>query len=179
MTSVLTSSASADWNTSKDVVDLAREVGGGRIALDPCSNQWSIVDAELEYRLDFGTDGLARSWVEDAEGGLVYANPPYGRALAKWGPKIAAEARAGAEILACVFAKPDTGWFRAMAPTASAVAFLPRRLRFTLHGEELDASTHPSALFYYGPSAHRFARIVERRFPGSLIHVGAWYTSTP
>ena len=90
-----------------------------------------------------------------------------------------AEAARGAEILACVFAKPDTGWFRVMAPSAGVVAFLPRRLRFTLHGEDLDASTHPSALFYYGPSAHRVARIVERRFSGALIHVGAWYTSTP
>lgn len=176
---ILTSSASADWNTPPEIIRLAREIGGGRIALDPCSNAWSVVGADLEYRMAEGLDGLARDWTDDAEGGLVYVNPPYGRELAKWSPKVVAEAEKGAEILACVFAKTDTGWFRSMAAAASCVAFLPRRLRFTLHGKVLDAATHPSALLYFGRSVHRAARAIERAHPGALLHVGAWWSAHP
>ena len=174
---VLTSSVSEHWNTPAEIVNMIREVANGRIALDPCSNRYSVVQAEVEY-VHPHQDGLSQDWSQDARGGLVYVNPPYGRALAAWAPKIALEAKAGVELLVLVFAKTDTRWFRELAAVSDGVAFLPRRIRFTHGGNELDAATHPSALIYCAggdtDKARRFADIISRHHPGTLIHLGSW-----
>lgn len=45
----------------------------GHINLDPCSNEYSVVKADVEYRLP--KDGLLESW----DFPTIYVNPPYGR----------------------------------------------------------------------------------------------------
>ncbi len=40
-----------DWGTPKKYVDAVRECFGGTIELDPCSNSYSIVNAQVEYPL--------------------------------------------------------------------------------------------------------------------------------
>ena len=44
-------SQSVNWCTPPKYVDAVRTVFNDKIALDPCSNEWSIVNAETEYRL--------------------------------------------------------------------------------------------------------------------------------
>ena len=66
-------SQSVNWCTPPKYVKAVRKVFGGRIALDPCSNEWSIVNAETEYRLP-EHDGLRESW----DFPTIYVNPPYG-----------------------------------------------------------------------------------------------------
>ena len=66
-------SQSVDWCTPKKYVNAAKRVFGGRIALDPCSNEWSIVGAEREDSLP-ERDGLTDSW----DFPTIYVNPPYG-----------------------------------------------------------------------------------------------------
>ena len=62
-----------DWQTPKKYVNAVKEVFGGIIHLDPCSSQYSIVNAEVEYMLP-EHDGLSQVWNFQT----IYVNPPYG-----------------------------------------------------------------------------------------------------
>ena len=64
---------SQEWGTPPKYVDAVRKCFGGRIDLDPCSNEYSVVHAETEYRLP-EHDGLSESWNYPT----IYVNPPYG-----------------------------------------------------------------------------------------------------
>ena len=64
---------SQEWGTPKKYVDAVREFFHGKIDLDPCSNEYSIVHAITEYCLPFH-DGLKESWNFPT----IYVNPPYG-----------------------------------------------------------------------------------------------------
>ena len=66
-------SLSLEWGTPKKYVDAVRCVFSGEIDLDPCSNEYSIVGAAVEYRLPHH-DGLVESW----DFARIYVNPPYG-----------------------------------------------------------------------------------------------------
>lgn len=66
-------SQSVGWCTPQKYVSAVREVFGGEISLDPCSNKWSIVQAETSYQLP-ERDGLRESWNYPT----IYVNPPYG-----------------------------------------------------------------------------------------------------
>ena len=61
------------WGTPKKYVDAVKRFFGGNISLDPCSNEFSIVNAIVEYRLP-NKDGLKESWNFPT----IYVNPPYG-----------------------------------------------------------------------------------------------------
>ena len=61
-----------DWSTPENYVKSIRAVLGGRIDLDPCSNEFSVVNAKTEYRLP--KNGLMESW----DFSTIYVNPPYG-----------------------------------------------------------------------------------------------------
>jgi hypothetical protein len=63
-----------NWTTSEREVALIKQVFGGHIDLDPCSNEQSIVGARRSYTLP-ETNGLKEAW--DAES--VFFNPPFGR----------------------------------------------------------------------------------------------------
>lgn len=62
------------WCTSGKLLEPIREVIGGQIALDPCSNDYSIVNAQIEYKLP-DKNGLNESW----ESSSCLINPPFGR----------------------------------------------------------------------------------------------------
>lgn len=66
-------SQSQTWGTPKKYVDAVKRFFGGSIALDPCSNEYSIVHAQTEYMLP-EHDGLKQPW----EFSTIYVNPPYG-----------------------------------------------------------------------------------------------------
>lgn len=67
-----------DWGTPPVYVEAVREVFGGEIALDPCSNKWSLVGASVEY-LRPANDGLKDSW----DYPTIYVNPPYGAEIGR------------------------------------------------------------------------------------------------
>jgi len=64
---------SQSWGTPHKYVNAVKEVFGGYIDLDPCSNEYSVVNAKTEYRLP-RHDGLKESWKFPT----IYVNPPYG-----------------------------------------------------------------------------------------------------
>ncbi len=170
LSAALFTSEAQTWNTPECVLERLRELGP--IALDPCSNDSSIVGAREEWRIERGEDGLARPWHDV---GLVYVNPPYDD-LERWAAKMAREAARNVEIVACIPARTETVAFQKhILPTCTAIAFWKGRIKFgagraataqaSLFGaaetpleEGENTAPFPSALPYWGTRPRRFAR---------------------
>ncbi|MHB1166470.1 MAG: DNA N-6-adenine-methyltransferase [Candidatus Nanopelagicales bacterium] len=155
-------SETKDWCTPPQVLRSVRRVFGGSIDLDPCSNQYSLVDARVTYQLPFH-DGLKDSW--DYE--TIFVNPPYGSdrtrgtRIAHWFERIATAARIGSEVIALVPVATNTGhWKRYVYPVATAVCFLyAPRVRFYIGGvEDPKGAPMSCAVIYYGKNLDAFAR---------------------
>lgn len=136
----MVNSQSVNWCTPRKYVDAVRKVFGEPIALDPCSNQWSIVQAEIEYRLP-EHDGLRESW----DYPTIYVNPPYGSdkqrgtTIKHWLYKCAcAHKNHGSDVLALVPVATNTShWKKYVWGRATAVCFLyDTRLRFLVDGKD-------------------------------------------
>jgi hypothetical protein len=153
-----------DWGTPKKYVDAVRECFGGTISLDPCSNRYSIVDADVEYMLP-KHDGLRESW----EFPSIYVNPPYGvdrehgRTIKDWLRKCEEAHRVhSAEVIALVPVATNTGhWKKYIYGKASAICFLfDTRLRFLENGEDAGKGAPMScAMVYWGREFDRFSKV--------------------
>lgn len=146
----LTSSDDETINTPPVVLRALEPLGV--IALDPCSNESSIVPALRSFRLDEGQDGLALPWHRGRDG-YNYVNPPYGRELPKWIAKAIREAHFGAEIVMLVPARPDAAWYDRARKDGQARADWRGRLKFLGKG----SAPFPSSIFYWGPRVDVFA----------------------
>lgn len=121
----MVSSASNHWCSPPDFLDVVRRFDA--IGLDPCSNYASVVDADVEWSLESGFDGLVLPWTAH---GLVYVNPPYSRFLAPWIRKVCDEADAGAEIVTLTPSRTGSSWCQTLLRRSDAHCFLKGRLRF-------------------------------------------------
>ena len=154
-------SLSQHWCTPPKYVSAIRAFFGGTIALDPCSNRFSIVGAEVEYLLP-QVDGLKSSWNYPT----VFINPPYGRdrrrgtSILDWLRKAAdAYGRYGSEVLALVPVAPNTmHWKRYVFGAATSIAFLyDTRLKFLVDGRPGGKGAPMAcAMLYWGPHYQRF-----------------------
>jgi len=152
---------SQDWGTPEKYVSAVRRFFGGVIALDPCSNSYSIVHADTEYRLP-AYDGLRESW----DFPTIYVNPPYGidkehgTAIRDWLRRCANAARDhGSEVLALVPVATNTGhWKRYVFGRATAICFLyDTRLKFLVGGENGGKGAPMScAMVYWGVDYERY-----------------------
>ena len=133
-------SLSRDWGTPPKYINAVKNVFGGEIALDPCSNKKSIVGARVEYMLP-EADGLKASW----DYRTIYVNPPYGAdrtfgtTIKHWLRRCSeAHHQYGSEVLALVPVATNTGhWKKYVWTNATAVAFLyDTRLRFLVGGKD-------------------------------------------
>jgi hypothetical protein len=157
-------SLSQHWCTPRKYVDAVRRVFDGHISLDPCSNEWSIVNAETEYRLP-QHDGLQETW----EFATIYVNPPYGAdrqrrtTIRHWLSKcVEAHKRFGSEVLALIPVAANTGhWKRCVWGKATAACFLyDTRLRFLVDGrDEGKGAPMACAMVYWGAGFERFAEV--------------------
>ncbi|MFN0132252.1 MAG: DNA N-6-adenine-methyltransferase [Phycisphaerales bacterium] len=157
-------SISQTWCTPLKYVRAVREVLGGRIALDPCSNRYSVVNAEVEYTLP-EHDGLHESW----DFPTIYVNPPYGAdrergtTIKHWLRRCAvARERHGAQVLALVPVATNTKhWKDYIFGVADAVTFLyDTRLRFLVDGKDEGKGAPMScAMAYWGDRPDRFDEI--------------------
>lgn len=157
-------SISQDWCTPPRYVRAVREVFQGLIELDPCSNCYSAVRAEVEYRLP-KHDGLRCSW----DYKTIYVNPPYGADRARgttikdWLHRCAkAHNEYGAQILALVPVATNTRhWKLNVWGVATAVAFLyDTRLKFLVEGHDGGKGAPMScAMIYWGPHFRRFEEV--------------------
>lgn len=154
MNPALLSSVDMDWQTPPEVLDLVRQVAP--IGLDPCTTKNNPVGA-FEWIWPEVANGLDLPWWPAH--GLAFVNPPYGRQLAPWAAKIAAEGQRGMELICLVPARTDTRWWRNIE-TAARVCFWRGRIRFV--GAPASAP-FPSALGYWGPRPERFAEVFGAR----------------
>ena len=158
---------SQEWGTPQKYVDAVRKCFGGRIDLDPCSNRYSIVHAETEYRLP-EHDGLSASWNFPT----IYVNPPYGidkergHSIKAWLRRCATAHRAfGSEVLALVPVATNTGhWKNYVFGQATAVCFLyDTRLKFLVNGENGGKGAPMScAMIYWGKDYDNFLSVFSR-----------------
>jgi hypothetical protein len=157
-------SLSKDWCTPPKYVNAIREFFGGRIELDPCSSEHSIVKADVEWILP-EVDGLREEWNYRT----IYVNPPYGAdrergtTIRDWLRKCAeAHSKYGAEVLALVPVATNTRhWKFYVWGAATAVAFLyDTRLRFLVNGRDIGKGAPMScAMVYWGFRYHRFEQV--------------------
>lgn len=153
---------SKHWGTPHKFVAAVREVFGGTIHLDPCSNEWSVVNAEVEWSLP-NDDGLHKTWSFPT----IYVNPPYGAdrergtRISDWLKKCASAYNdLGAEVIALVPVAANTlHWKESVWAQASSVCFLyDTRVRFLENGREGGkGSPMANAAVYWGVYQERFA----------------------
>lgn len=156
--------SSQEWSTPQKYVDAVKDFFGGDIDLDPCSNEYSIVNALVEYRLP-EHDGLRESW----EYPRIFVNPPYGTdrdrgtRIKNWLYRCAEAHKAfGSEVLALVPVATNTGhWKNYVFGRATAVSFLyDTRLRFLVDGKDEGKGAPMScSMVYWGKRYERFMEV--------------------
>lgn len=172
-------SQSQDWCTPARYVEAVREVFDGLISLDPCSNKFSIVEAETEFILP-DEDGLRKTW----DYPTIYVNPPYGADRARgttikdWLFKCAeASAVYGSEVLALIPVATNTRhWKDYIWGHADAVCFLyDTRLRFLVDGrDEGKGAPMSCAMVYWGRRSDTFEKVFIRF--GAVVDIRPLHT---
>jgi hypothetical protein len=167
-------SLTKDWCTPEKYVDAITAFFGGRIDLDPCSNQHSIVHANVEYKLP-DKDGLAESW----DYPTIYVNPPYGidkergTAIRDWLRRCAqANQRFGSEVIALIPVAPNTRhWKENIFGKSNSICFLAdTRLKFIMNGgHSSKGAPMACAIVYWGNDGNRFYDIFSKF--GAVVNV--------
>lgn len=157
-------SQSQSWGSPHNYVEAIKDFFGGVIALDPCSNEHSIVNAQTEFLLP-DRDGLHEEWNYPT----VYMNPPYGAdrergtTIKNWLEKCAlSHQEYNAEILALVPVATNTAhWKQNVFGKAIAVCFLyDTRLKFLENGNGGGKGAPMAcAMIYWGKNYERFYKI--------------------
>ncbi len=155
---------SQSWGTPLKYVNAVKEVFGGCINLDPCSNQYSIVNARVEFKLP-KQDGLIEIWNYPT----IYVNPPYGidkergTTIKNWLAKCAsAYYDFGSEVIALVPVAANTAhWKKYVFTKAKAICFLyDTRLRFLENGKDTGKGAPMAcAMVYWGDNFAKFFNV--------------------
>jgi hypothetical protein len=150
-----------NWGTPPKYVRAVREFFDGSIDLDPCSNEHSVVNATVEYRLP-SQDGLKETWNFEK----IYVNPPYGAdrergtRIIHWLSRCAkAHERFSSQVLALVPVATNTlHWKKYVFPLAASITFLyDTRLKFLESGKDGGKGAPMScAMVYWGTRSERF-----------------------
>ena len=102
-----------------------------------CHNWYGPDHPDEEYRDAFKCD-----WFQDAKGGDIWLNPPYGREIGKWLEKAKIEASKGATVVCLVPSRTDTRWFHDSCIDFE-IRFIKGRLKF---GDSPSSAPFPSIL---------------------------------
>ncbi len=163
-----------DWGTPKKYVDAVKQMFGGTIDLDPCSNRDSIVGAKVEYLLP-KHNGLIESWNFPT----IYINPPYGvdrehgTSIKDWLKRCEEANRIyKSEVLALVPVATNTGhWKKYVYGKATAICFLyDTRLKFLVNGKDGGKGAPMScAMIYWGKHFKRFSQVFMRF--GAVVNI--------
>ncbi|MGV0827805.1 DNA N-6-adenine-methyltransferase [Empedobacter brevis] len=146
---------SQSWGTPHKYVNAVKDFFYGKISLDPCSNEYSIVNADVEYIFP-QNDGLRDSW----NFSTIYVNPPYGSdkirktTIKDWLKRCyLANEEYGSEVIALVPVATNTGhWKNFVYNKATAICFLyDTRLKFLEDGKDVGKGAPMSCcLIYWG-----------------------------
>jgi hypothetical protein len=155
---------SQSWGTPLKYVKAVKDVFGGHIDLDPCSNEYSVVHARVEYCLP-KHDGLKESWNYPT----IYVNPPYGidkergTTIKNWLAKCThAYEEYGSQVLALVpVASNTTHWKKYVFTRAKSICFLyDTRLRFLEDGRDSGKGAPMAcAMIYWGNNPYHFYEV--------------------
>lgn len=172
-------SQSQHWGNPLKYVIAVREFFEGSIDLDPCSNQYSLVNAVTEYKLP-EVDGLRASW----NFRRIYVNPPYGadwergtRIIDWFARCVMAHEEHGSEVLALVPVATNTKhWKNFVFGRAGAICFLSdTRLKFTVNGGDGGKGAPMScAMVYWGERLEQFQHVFARF--GAVLFVDRYLT---
>lgn len=125
------------WSTPQNFFDkLNHEFG---FTLDVCATD---ENAKCEEYFTVVDDGLKRLWQ-----GIVWMNPPYGRAIGLWMQKAYESSKTGALVVCLVPARTDTAWWHDYAMKGE-VRFILGRLKF---GGQKNSAPFPSAVIVFRP----------------------------
>lgn len=152
-------SASEHWNTPPSIVERVKLFGGGRIALDPCSNGFSQVGADVEFTKE--QDGLWGNWYDPVpDGGLVFVNPPYDMETISFVAKKARNLSSylDRDSILLVPCKTDQEWFQdTVLKCARAICFIKGRVKFWSNGAPVKGgATFACCLIWFGPATRGF-----------------------
>lgn len=160
----MVNSQSQSWGTPVKYVRAVKQFFGGDIELDPCSNEYSIVDARVEFMLP-SQDGLLEEW----DFKTIYVNPPYGSdrlrgtTIKNWLAKCAiSNSKYRSEVLALVPVATNTShWKKSVFGKASAICFLyDTRLKFLENGMDVGKGAPMScAMIYWGDRFQDFFEV--------------------
>lgn len=153
-----------DWGTPHKYVHAVKKAFNGKIHLDPCSNENSVVNAKVEYKLP-AHDGLSESWNYPT----IYVNPPYGSdqerqtTIKHWLAKCAdAYEQYNSEVIALIPVAVNTShWKKFVFTKARGICFLyDTRLRFLESGLDIGKGAPMAcAMIYWGNNYHRFYEV--------------------
>ena len=156
----------------REIVEPVRELFGGEIDCDPCSNEHSIVRALTTYTWG----GLARPWGGPTVGRgkrTAYENHPYST-NEPWAAKAIYELRIRnvRELVILCMCVPSTAWWKSLMvkPAKNPRVLVTKRLKFLGPGGKPMKHTarFETALIYYGRR--------ERVFDKLFRHVENWST---
>lgn len=136
-------SARLDWSTPQAFFDMVHAEFG--FTLDAAAD---AVNAKCARFYDEAADSLTCRWR-----GVVWCNPPYGRAIGGWVRKGFDEAQAGATVVMLIPARTDTAYWHDYVMAAAEVRFIRGRLVFG-GGEATSNAPFPSALVVFRPGMH-------------------------
>jgi len=144
---------STDWNTPPKYVDAVKKVLGN-IEFDPCSNDLSIVDANVELQ----QGGIEDDWNKYK---TIFVNPPYGRGIAQWLKKCSG---VNSEVIALIPVATNTRHWKESVFTADIICFLAdTRLRFMINGNtENKGASMACCMVYWGKNKSRFVEIFNK-----------------
>lgn len=152
---------SLEWGTPPKYVNLINEFFDNQIELDPCSNQYSIVNAKTKFILP--TDGLLMDWNEYKK---IFVNPPYGidkerkTKISNWLEKCYLTSQSNSEIIALIPVATNTKHWKNFIFGKTTICFLyDTRLKFLENGNENTKGAPMScALIYWGNNIDKFKK---------------------
>lgn len=155
-------SKNKSWNTPLKYVKLIDEFFGN-IELDPCSNEYSLINSTTKYCLPL--DGLKESWNFKT----IFINPPYGKSpetktsIYNWIQKGAkANEEYNSEILYLIPVATNTKHFKDLIfKSACGICFLnDTRLKFSSEGvEDKKGAPMSCCIVYFGDNYNKFEKI--------------------
>jgi site-specific DNA-methyltransferase (adenine-specific) len=92
-------------------------------------------------------NAFEHNWSQEAENGVVWLNPPYGKTIKEWMAKADLESKRGATVVCLVPSRTDTAWWHEYV-IHHEVRFIRGRLKF---GQAKNAAPFPSALVVMKP----------------------------
>ena len=151
------------WNTPPKYVDVISKFFDNEIDLDPCSNEYSLVQSKTKFILP--QDGLKEDWISYKN---IFINPPYGRdkerktSIYNWVNKSYDTFLNGSEVILLIPVATNTKHFKEIIfKYANSVCFLSdTRLKFWINGMEFKKGCPMSCcIVYFGNDTDKFFSI--------------------